>query len=380
MLRLLLIILLFIASLVNFFPVPAKQVWYVGIAVPEYPWIFLIVCLVLTGLSFSGKKYKTPSVVLGVITFGILLSPVIRAYSIGKSLDKKLNASFGDVSGDLKGFYQKQPFSFMQMFTGNGAKKIAFKTYTYSTVNGMELTLNFYSAAVAGMQPCLLEVHGGSWKHGDNSEIAHFNEYVANAGYHVASINYRLAPRYHSPAQQEDIHNALAWLRAHSADLKIDTGKFLLSGRSAGAQLVLTAAYSGKEQGIRGVAAFYGPTDMFWTWEHPDNKFIMDSKDVQKDFLGGTPQEKKDAYLAESPLLNANSSNSIPALLVHGKNDAHVYYTQSVRMAAKLDSLKVPNFLLGLPWATHGCEYNLNGPSGQLSMYAVCRFFKAVTK
>ena len=65
---------------------------------------------------------------------------------------------------------------------------------------------------------------------------------------------------------------------------------------------------------------------------------------------------------------------------MHGKVDAHVWYEQSVRLAKKLDEFKVKNYLLSIPWGTHGCEYNLNGPSGQLSIYAEERFFYAVTQ
>jgi len=32
-----------------------------------------------------------------------------------------------------------------------------------------------------------------------------------------------------------------------------------------------------------------------------------------------------------------------------------------------------------LPWATHGCDFNLNGPSGQLATYTVERFLNVVT-
>ena len=31
---------------------------------------------------------------------------------------------------------------------------------------------------------------------------------------------------------------------------------------------------------------------------------------------------------------------------------------------------------LSLPWATHGCDYTLNGPSGQLATYSVLYFFE----
>jgi acetyl esterase/lipase len=379
MVRFILILILFILSLVNFFPVPSKEAWYAGIAVPEFPWVFMIAALLLITWSFFATNLKTICIVLGAVTFIILFSPVVRAYIVGSDLKKNLENSFGVEDENIKGFHLQQPFSFLQMFTGNGSKKIPFTTYHYAMHEGVDLTLNFSSSAIPGVRPCLIVVHGGSWKRGDNSEIAAANNYFANAGYQVATINYRLAPKFHSPAPQEDLHAAFAWLRMHANDLKIDTNNFVLMGRSAGAQIVLTMAYTGNENGVKGVAAFYGPNDMLWSYGHPDNMAIMDSKMVQRDFLGGSPTEVPDRYIAESPLLHV-TAQTVPTLLVHGKMDAHVWYIQSVRLAKKLDEYKVKNMLLTLPWATHGCEYNLNGPSGQLALFSEERFFYSITQ
>ena len=379
MIRLILIITLFILSLVNFFPVPSKEIWYAGIAVPEFPWIFMIATLLLLIWSFFSIKLRLPCLIIGSITFVFLSSPIVRSYMIGSNLEKRLETSFGVTSADMTGFHQTNPFSFWQMFTGNGALKIPFITYHYALHESVDLTLNFSPSAIPGIRPCLVVVHGGSWKRGDNSEIAAVNNYFANAGYQVATVNYRLAPKFHSPAPQNDVHAAFTWLRLHATELKIDTTNFVLMGRSAGGQIVLTMAYSGNENGVKGVAAFYGPNDMLWSYEHPDNMLIMDSKLVQRDFLGGSPTEVPERYIAESPYLHI-TPQTVPTLLVHGTIDAHVHYEQTARLAKKLDEYKVKNLLLTLPWATHGCEYNLNGPSGQLSMYSVERFFKAVTR
>lgn len=258
---------------------------------------------------------------------------------VGNDLTKRLETSFGAKSADMTGFYQAKPFSFWQMFTGNGAVKTPFTTYHYAIHKCVDLTLNFSSSAVLGIRPCLVVVHGGSWKRGDNSEIASVNNYFANAGYQVATVNYRLAPKFHSPAPQDDIHAAFTWLRLHATELKIDTTNFVLMGRSAGGQIILTMAYSGNENGVKGVAAFYGPNDMLWSYEHPNNMWIMDSKLVQRDFLGGSPTEVPDRYIAESPYLHV-TLQTVPTLLVHGTIDAHVHYEQTVRLAKNWLTIK----------------------------------------
>lgn len=379
MIRIILIIILFIASLVNFFPVFSKHVWYVGIAVPEFPWIFMLVALALFFWSWYSKKFRVFSLILSGFTFMILTSPIIRAYNVGSHLDQDLENSFGVVDSDMSGFHQKKPFSFFQMFTGNGAKDIPFKTYHYSKNGGVDLTLNFTPSAVSGIRPCLIVVHGGSWTRGNNSEIAAANNYFANAGYQVATINYRLAPKFSSPAQQEDLHSAFKWLRQHSTELKIDTTNFVLMGRSAGASIILTMGYTGNENGVKGIAAFYGAVALPWSYKNPDNPYIMDSRQVERDFLGGTPEEVPEKYNAESPLFHV-TADSPPTFLAHGSNDAHVWHIQSVAMKRALDKHNVKNYLLTIPWGTHGFEYNLNGPAGQLSMYSVERFFYSVTQ
>lgn len=379
MIRFVLILILFILSLVNFFPVPSQSTWYVGIAVPEFPWIFMLISLALLIWSWYSKRFRKVSIIISVITFIILTSPIVRAYNVGSDLAKDLEKAYGVTDKDMTGFHQEKPYSFFQMFTGNGAKDIPFKTYTFSKPEGEDLTLNFTPSAVPGVRPCLIVVHGGSWKQGDNSEIKAANNYFANVGYQVATINYRLAPKHPSPAQQEDLHAAFKWLRENSTKLKIDTTNFVMLGRSAGAQIILTMAYTGNENGVKGVAAFYGAVAMPWSYKNPDNPWIMDSKLVQRDFLGGTPEEVPERYNAESPLFHV-TAKSPPTFLAHATNDAHVWHIQSVAMKRELDKNGVINYLLTIPWGTHGFEYNLNGPAGQLSMYSVERFFYSVTQ
>ena len=339
----------------------------------------MLISLGLFVWTWYSKKLRRLSLIISGITFLILTSPIIRAYNIASHLPEDLEKSFGVKDSDLTGFHQEKPFSFFQMFTGNGAKDIPFKTFIYAKNGDQELDLNFTPSAIPGVRPCLIVVHGGSWKQGNNSEIAAVNNYFANAIYQVATINYRLAPKFPSPAQQEDLHSAFKWLRKQSTELKIDTTNFVMMGRSAGASIILTMGYTGNENGVKGIAAFYGAVAMPWSYKNPDNPLIMDSRQVQRDFLGGTPEEVPERYNAESPILNV-TKKSPPTFLAHATNDAHVWHIQSEAMRNQLRKHGVKNYLLTIPWGTHGFEYNLNGPAGQLSMYSVERFFKSVTQ
>lgn len=48
------------------------------------------------------------------------------------------------------------------------------------------------------------------------------------------------------------------------------------------------------------------------------------------------------------------------------------------RLDHRLNEEGVPHLLVDLPWASHGCDYFLRGPCGQISTYAVEQFLARV--
>jgi len=66
--------------------------------------------------------------------------------------------------------------------------------------------------------------------------------------------------------------------------------------------------------------------------------------------------------------------------LLHGSIDTLVWRRHSERLAARLSEAERPHVLVELPWATHAFEFNLAGPGGQLTTFAVRWFLHAVTR
>jgi acetyl esterase/lipase len=378
MLRLILVVLLFLFSLLAVFPTPSHYAWYLTIMVTEFPWVFLAIAASLMLWTLKAEQYKTAAMGLCVISFILFLYPIVGAYKVGGALKQRFENAFGIGSAELTGLHQETPYSFARMISGIGDEKIPYTTYQYATHTGVPLTLDFYSAQKPGARPCVVIAHGGSWKSGNSHELPDIDWYLARQGYNVASINYRLAPEYKFPAPIEDMHAALEYIKAHAAALNVDTNNFVLLGRSAGGHIVLESAYTFYDNDIKGVVGFYGPTDMFWAYHHPDNPLVMHSQKVMEDFFGGSDTQVPGKYAEGSPL-NYVTPQSTPTLLIHGGHDAHVHFELSEMLDKKLEENKARHLLLGLPWATHGCEYSLNGPSGQLAKYAIERFVYQVT-
>jgi dipeptidyl aminopeptidase/acylaminoacyl peptidase len=106
---------------------------------------------------------------------------------------------------------------------------------------------------------------------------------------------------------------------------------------------------------------------------------ILKSPLLLRNFLGGKPSEKPDAYRDASPILNVTPETP-PMLLLHGLRDSLVWYRQSERFSKALSRVGVRHLYIAFPWATHAFDYNHHGPGGQLAKYAVDYFLNLVTK
>ena len=376
MIRLILLIILLLISLLAVFRAPAYHLWLLSIGVTEFPIVFASATIIALAAGFWLGKYQLPGTLVGLIALVLLLSPIFRSYLISRHLKADLVQAFGQ--DDLKS--DTEPFSWGKFLKFSFKDTVGARSFDYvSYADGKQLTLDFYPSQLPGKRPCIIVVHGGSWAGGDSKQLPDLNSYLAHKGYHVASINYRLAPKYQTPAPVEDIKAAMHYLRANAAELNIDTTKLVLLGRSAGSQIALLAAYTLHDPDLKGVIEFYGPVDMVWGYSIPSNPLIMDSRKVMNEYVGGTYAQVPQKYHDCSPLFFADK-NSPPTLMIYGSNDPLVTYIHAIKLGAKLTECKVPHYWLNLPWATHGFDYNLYGPGGQLSIFAVEQFLNRVTR
>ncbi len=374
MVRLILLSLLLLVSLLGIFRAPTYRLWHTAILVTEFPWIFILVTIGLLLLGIKYQNYLHAGTLLGIVALVIFMLPVVRAYVISSRLDKDLNAAFGPVTTKDKN--SGLAFNAMQMITGIGATQLPYYSIIYDKGG---LTLDFYKAQKQGKQPCVIVVHGGSWAGGDSRQLPELNTVLATKGYNVASINYRLAPEHKSPAAVADLKVAIEYLKLHADELQIDTDRFVLLGRSAGAQITLVAAYTFHDSAIKGTISFYGPADMVWGYSLPANLLVFDSRKVMVDYLGGTYKEVPQQYY-NSSAIEFVTNDAPPTLMIHGPLDPLVAYEHSIRLSARLNQNKIPHYVLSLPWGTHACDYTLNGPGGQLSTYSVLHFLRSVCK
>lgn len=372
MIRLALPLLLALLSLLTVFKAPANFLWKVQVALTEFPWIPMLAALLLFITCFWLEKYKTVALLLSGIAFLLFCAPVIRAYMRAENLHEELNTAFPSGSQNET----EQVFSFSGMFSSQD--ETGHRELNYKNAGGKNLTLDFYpstipdTATADGKAPCVIVIHGGSWSSGDNKQFMEWNSWMTQLGFNVAAINYRLAPEFKSPAQVEDVRDAILFLKSQR-DLHIDTNRFVLLGRSAGGQIALCAAYQLNMPEIVGVISVYAPADMVWGAEIKGNPLILNTDSVFADYLGGPYDQFADKYLEASAVQHVQP-HSPATLIIHGDNDCMVSFIHSEHLDSALTANNVSHYFLNIPGATHACDYNLNGPSGQMMQVAIAQF------
>lgn len=269
---------------------------------------------------------------------------------------------------------RSQPFVLLDVFRGiPTAPTRRVKTIEFAKPKGVPLNLNLYRPSQVGKYPTIVIIHGGGWQNGSPDNNAQFSQYMATQGYSVVSISYRLAPQHQFPAQLEDVRTAIAYIREHANELEVDVNRIALMGRSAGAHLAMLAAYEPDAPPIRAVINYYGPVNLTTGYQDPPNPDPIDSRDLLRDFLGGTPAERPELYQQASPWNYVNRAVP-PSLLIYGQRDHVVQSKFGRRLYEQLQKTGNQAVFLEIPWAEHAFDAIFQGVSSQVSLYYTERF------
>lgn len=151
--------------------------------------------------------------------------------------------------------------SFSQVLYLDKTFTVSKKTYTYNTIDARKkLKFDFYKPKEAVDElPLLIYVHGGGFSGGkrNSKNAVRFAKQMAERGYAVASISYRLTMQKVGfgcttnssdkinafNAASEDISLAVKYILNNKEKYNINASKIILIGTSAGAEAILNLAY-----------------------------------------------------------------------------------------------------------------------------------------
>jgi len=181
-----------------------------------------------------------------------------------------------------------------------------------------------YHPPTADPAPLLVFFHGGGWTIGDlDSYDALCRLTCRDAGVHVLSVDYRLAPEHPAPAAVDDAYAAFRWAHEHAGDLGAIPGKVAVGGDSAGGNLSAVVSQLARDDG--------GPLPVLQWLIYPRTDFTARTRSLslfaegflltkldmdwfEEKYLGGSGIEPTDPRM--SPLLADSLSGLPPALVV----------------------------------------------------------------
>lgn len=243
---------------------------------------------------------------------------------------------------------------------------------------GMEtkpLHLNLIRGVWNEARPLVIWIGGGGWDNVTYSAHVPSMIFLAEAGFHVATVEYRSSGLSNFPAAIEDIKAAIRYLRKNADRWMIDREHIGIMGESAGAHLAALAAVTGdtgifstgenpeESDAVSCACDWYGPVD-FVTFNSPWASAAWK--------LMGKPREEfPEDYKMASPV-NYVTPQTPPFLLLHGNADPVVPISQSEEFYEKLTANGVETDFYELEGANHA-DARFYGPEVQQIIVA---FFK----
>lgn len=113
-----------------------------------------------------------------------------------------------------------------------------------------EIRARHYRPPTGESAPLLVFYHGGGWAIGDlDTHDALCRLTCRDAGTHVLSIDYRLAPEHPAPAAIEDAWAAFQWACENAAELGATPGRVAVGGDSAGGNLAAVISQMARDSG-----------------------------------------------------------------------------------------------------------------------------------
>src|SRR6185295_7059568 len=94
----------------------------------------------------------------------------------------------------------------------------------YAEHDGVKLVGDLYSPKAPGKYPALVAVHGGGFQVGSSSLYRYWGPYLAERGYVLFAIDYRLVVTGQKmyPQAVQDVRAAVQFVRSRAEGMKID--------------------------------------------------------------------------------------------------------------------------------------------------------------
>jgi acetyl esterase/lipase len=256
-----------------------------------------------------------------------------------------------------------------------------------------DLTLDVYWNDHEGAVPVIINIHGGAWEVGDKRSLdAVFrSKFIANRGYVVMSINYRMKPEVPIQTQVEDVFGAVIWAKENAAKFGGDPERVGVTGGSAGGHLTTMVAWASDDP-------YFVPTSHANSQYRPDVKAAVPlygvydleellslGNDYLKPitysyFTGAKGKDEQAEIFAHVSPKNHLRPGLPPTFFICGDRDEFDLYHDAQAYSERLRELNVPTGLYTARGEIHAFELDYYTPNSKEAMEATVAWFDQYLK
>ncbi len=224
----------------------------------------------------------------------------------------------------------------------------------FRTTGVSQLKMSLLVPRTRELKPAVVYFPGGGFIAADNGKYCELRMALAEAGFVVASAEYRTVPDTF-PALVEDGKSAVRYLREHAEDLGIDPKRIGVLGNSAGGYLAQmvgttngdktfeTGQFLDKSSDVQAVATIYGISNLMTIGEGFSEKSrkvhaspaateaLLLHGPAFRSFAGASIMSDPEKALAASPMGHVKGGKP-PFLIMHGSGDTLVSPKQSEQL------------------------------------------------
>ena len=239
---------------------------------------------------------------------------------------------------------------------------IAPRPVTFRAADGFTVEGQLFDNGRGARKPAVIFVHGGpprqmllGWHYMDYYSNSYaVNQYLANHGYVVLSVNYRLGigyghdfhhPEHSGAAGGDEYKDVVAGAKYLQSLGDVDPAKIGIWGGSYGGYLTAMGLARNSDIFKAGVD-MHGVHDWSYT--------LGERLDKQpKRYEKGDAEEAMKVAFDSSPIATMDSWHS-PVLLIQGDDDRNVHFHETIDLARRLEDKHVPFEQFVIPNEIHG--------------------------
>lgn len=249
--------------------------------------------------------------------------------------------------------------------TSTGVAADVIRDIEFAHVGDVHLKLNLHRPDGQARSPLIVWVHGGAWRAGSKSGMPLGK--LVDAGYAVASVDYRLSTESRFPAQAHDLKAAIRFLRGHGSQWNLPTNTIVIAGESAGGHLAALVGVTngnsdlegkegddlGQSSDVQGIISLYGAANLMTILKQSTPHGLSVRVPALDLLLGAQPDQVPDLARLASPVVHVDAKDP-PLLLLHGDQDPQMPVNQSLELTGAYEAVGAPVQLVIVHGAGHG--------------------------